>query len=106
MQTAGPGAPPAPPRSVRTSTASRLKATEPVRLYLWPLVVVLVLVAVATGLVTQQWAEWALPCLGLALGIYGAGEAARASAYSLAGHLDRLAKARDRWESITRGGGQ
>lgn len=72
-------APPASPVSV--GRLARLKLTEPVRLYCYPLLVLLVVGGVAGGLVTQDWADWALPILG---GLLSAGpvEAARASVYS------------------------
>lgn len=96
--------PPSPIRNARPSIATRWKLSEPVRLYLWPIVLVLVLSAVAGGLVTEEWAEWALPQLLTALGMLGAGEAARASVYSTTGHVDSLRGAAARWEATIRSG--
>jgi hypothetical protein len=98
---------PAPPRShrnARPSAASRWKLAEPVRLYLWPVVLVLLVGAAGAGLVTQQWVDWSLPLLGLAASLVGAGEAARASVYSTRGHIESLHAASTRWAAAIRSG--
>lgn len=91
---------PNPPRvavTARPGLLSRLRLSEPIRLYSWPLVVVLVLSAVAGGWATQDWADWALPQLAAALGTLGAAEAGRASVFSTQTHVQDLMRARGSW---------
>lgn len=80
--------------TARPGPVARLQLTEPVRLYLWPVVLILAVGAVAAGIVTQEWADWALPMIGAALGVAGAGEAARSSVYSQASVVQALVQAR------------
>jgi hypothetical protein len=92
------------PKSRRTveQAVIRAKLREPARLYLWPIVLVLVIGFVGAGITTQEWGDWALALLAPALGVAGAAEAVRASVYSEAGHFQSLHQAASRWADITR----
>lgn len=67
-----------------------LKLTEPVRLYLYSLLVVLVTGLVLAGVLTGEWREFLLEA-GAAVLVVGTGtEAARASVYSPATLIQRV----------------
>jgi hypothetical protein len=68
-----------PPVSV--GLLARLKLTEPVRLYLWPVAALLLLSGLAGGIRDGDWWRAAL-FVAAALCVYLMAEAARASVYS------------------------
>jgi hypothetical protein len=77
---------------------SQWRLAEPVRFYLWPVFAVLVL-AVAWQAAAGEWP--AVLVLGLAAaGLFGAGEAARASVYAEPAHF---AECRDTALRVVRG---
>lgn len=61
---------------------ARWTLTEPVRLYLYALCLVLAGGMQLAGWLTGQWVEYAATSAGVVLGIGAAGEAVRASVYS------------------------
>lgn len=68
----------------------RLKLTEPVRLYLWTVVLVGDLGLGLAGWMTGQWQDYAATAAAVLLGVGGAGEAVRASVYSPAGTITAI----------------
>lgn len=81
------------PRTARIRAVgplSRLKLTEPVRLYLYGLGAVVLVGLVLAGVITEEWRAYGLTALGVVLGLVPATEAARASVYSTAGMVAQL----------------
>lgn len=81
-----------PNRLVRT--ASQLKLSEPVRLYLYGVGGVIVTGLVLAGWLTDEWSAYLMAALGVVLGLVPAAEAIRASVYSTAGHIRSLRELR------------
>lgn len=74
---------PAPPAAEHTvPRIRRWRLTEPVRLYLYTVLVVLTAGLQTAGALTGEWAEFTAINGALLLGVGAAGEAARASVYS------------------------
>lgn len=84
--------------SARPSLLSRLKLTEPVRLYLYSVGVVLIAGLVLMGKLTGEWSAYLTGALAVVLGVAGGGEAARASVYSPAGMTTALIRSRGSWQ--------
>lgn len=77
----------------RPGLLSRLKLTEPARLYLYSLAVVVVLGLQLAGVLTGEWTQFCIQDSAIVLGVAGAGaEAVRASVYSPAGVVRELQK--------------
>jgi hypothetical protein len=87
-----PTAPATPAPTHAVPRLNRWKLTEPVRLYLWPVAVLLIVGGVAGGIVTQDYGDWALSVLGGLLTAGGAA-AARSSVYSTAGVVREMRRA-------------
>jgi hypothetical protein len=83
--------------SARPSLLSRLKLTEPVRLYLYSLGSVLIAGLVLMGYLTGEWSAYLTGALAVVLGVGGGGEAARSSVYSPASHIQGLIASRGSW---------
>lgn len=83
--------------NARPGLLSRLKLTEPVRLYLYSLGSVLVAGLVLMGYLTGEWSEYLTGALAVILGVGGGGEAARASVYSPASTVQLLTTSRGSW---------
>lgn len=81
---------PAPPSP---SWLDRIKASEPVRLYLYSVLLVMLAGLVLAGWLTAQWQAYAIGAGAVVLGVVPATEAARASVYSTAGALRAIARA-------------
>lgn len=64
---------------------ARWRLTEPVRLYLYGIVMVLIVGLQLAGYLTGEWLPYAVSSAGVVLAVGGAGEAVRASVYSPAG---------------------
>lgn len=77
-------------RNRAAAAVQRWKLTEPVRLYLYGVGGVIVAGLVLAGYLTQEWSAYLMAALGVVLGVVPATEAARASVYSVAGHLHSL----------------
>jgi hypothetical protein len=73
---------PAPPVAPSVGLLTRLKLTEPVRLYLYSVALVLLGGLNLAGYLTGQWQDFAAASAAVLLGIGAAGESARASVYS------------------------
>jgi hypothetical protein len=83
IQTNPDGTPAPPvPRPPAPGLLTRWKLSEPVRLYLDGLVVVVVAAFVVAGWITQQWGAFAIAAAGVVLGLGGAAEAIRASVFA------------------------
>lgn len=74
------------------SILSRWKLTEPVRLYLYSLALVLVVGLQLAGWLTGDWVDYATSSAGVVLAVGAGAEAARASVYSPAGVVRELRK--------------
>lgn len=77
---------------IRTTpgTLTRWKLTEPVRLYAYTLLSVLILGLVLAGVASGQWGEYLTAAVGAVLTMPGAIEAARASVYSPASVVQEM----------------
>jgi len=84
--------------STRPGLLSRLKLTEPVRLYLHSVGAVLIGGLVLMGYLTDEWSAYLTGALAVVLAVGGGGEAARASVYSPAGMIGQLTRSRGSWE--------
>jgi hypothetical protein len=84
-------APPAAGHAVPLLTRWRL--TEPVRLYLYLVLLVLTAGLQTAGALTGEWAEFTAINGALLLGVGAAGEAARASVYSTASAVREIRRA-------------
>lgn len=82
----------------RPSLLSRLKNSEPVRVYLWSVGSVLIGGLVLMGYLTEEWSGYLTGALAVLLAVGGGGEAARASVYSPASTLGLLTRSRGSWE--------
>jgi hypothetical protein len=81
-----------PPHTVGLVT--RLKLTEPVRLYCYAVLLVLTAGLQLAGLLSGEWAEFTAANGAVLLGVGAAAEAARASVYSPAAVVRELRRAR------------
>lgn len=79
--------PPAP------SWLDRLKAYEPVRLYLYSALLIVLGGLVLAGVLTQKWETFGIEAGATLLVVPAATEAARSSVYSTAGALRAIARA-------------
>jgi hypothetical protein len=79
------------------SWLSRVKLSEPVRLYVYGLGSVLVVALVMRGVLDGEYLEAMLQALAVAAGLGTAAEAARASVYSPASTVQLLSRARGSW---------
>jgi hypothetical protein len=75
---------------------SRLKLTEPVRLYLYSLAVVAIGGLALAGVLTGQWIAYATGAVAVVLSVTVGGEAARASVYSPRSVVQAVRRAADR----------
>jgi len=66
----------------RPGLMARLKLTEPVRLYLHSVGLVLVAGLVLMGYLTDEWSAYLTGALAVVLGVGGGGEMARSSVFS------------------------
>lgn len=91
-----PGTPVTPPAAVTPPAPSwldRLKASEPVRLYLYSALLVVLGGLVLAGVLTTQWEAFGISAGATLLVVPAATEAARSSVYSTAGALRAIARA-------------
>lgn len=79
-----------PTRIHAVGKLSRLKLSEPVRLYLYGLGGLALAALFLAGAITEEWQTFGLTALGVVLGLVPATEAARASVYSTAGMVRQL----------------
>jgi hypothetical protein len=86
--------PPAPVASV--GILSRLKLTEPVRLYLYSVALVAVAGLNLAGILTGEWQQYAISSAATVLAVGAGGEAARASVYSPRSVVQAVRRAVDR----------
>ena len=87
---------PAPAVPGRQPLLTRWKLTEPVRLYLYSVLVTVVIPgAVLAGWLTGDWTEWALGAVGTVLTVGVGGEAARSTVYSPVGMVGAARQAVD-----------
>jgi hypothetical protein len=84
---------PHPAVSARPGVLTRLKLSEPVRLYLYSLAVVALAGLTLAGYLTGEWSDYWAHAAGVLLGLVPAAEAVRASVYSPRGHVAGLLKA-------------
>lgn len=84
---------------------ARLRLTEPVRLYLYGLGVVLVTGLNLAGYLLGDWHDYALSSLAVVLGLVPAAEAARASVFSIGGHVASLRQLRT-YQDVQRAAGE
>lgn len=87
------GTPPTRPQvnvNARPGALSRWKLSEPVRLYVYALLVIALGGLTLAGYVTGDWAEYARTAAGVVLGLVPLAEFVRASVYSPAGHISDL----------------
>lgn len=91
----GPPVPlPAPaPTPPAPSWIQRMKLSEPVRLYLYSVLGVVVAGLALAGILTGAWVPYTISAGATVLGLVPAAEAARASSYSTAGALRAIARA-------------
>jgi hypothetical protein len=73
---------PAPPAPPSVGVLTRLKLTEPVRLYIYSVALVLFTGLNLAGYLTGAWQDYAAASAATLLGFGVAGESARASVYS------------------------
>jgi hypothetical protein len=88
---------PTPIRPAPTYTVgllTRLKLTEPVRLYSYTVLLVLTAGLQLAGLLSGEWAEFTAANGAVLLGVGAAAEAARASVYSPAAVVRELRRTR------------
>ena len=83
--------------NARPGLLTRLKLTEPVRLYLHSVGVVLIGGLVLMGYLTDEWSAYLTGALAVLLAVGGGGEAARASVYSPASHVKGVITSRGSW---------
>jgi hypothetical protein len=69
---------------------ARMKLTEPVRLYLYSLALVIFAGLQLAGALTGEWLQFAITGAGVVLAVGAGGEAVRASVYSPAGVVRAL----------------
>jgi hypothetical protein len=84
--------------NARPGLLSRLKLTEPVRLYLHSVGLVLIGGLVLMGYLTDDWSAYLTGALAVVLAVGGGGEAARASVYSPATHVKGIVSSRGSWQ--------
>lgn len=82
MTAPAPISPPTPAPVVAVSLLARLKLTEPVRLYVYSVLVVLTAAAQLAGWLTGEWAQFVEMNGAVVLAVGAGAEAARASVYS------------------------
>lgn len=87
----GPIRPKAPRRSL-AQVAMRAKLTEPVRLYLYGVALIVITGLALAGILTQEWATFATAAAAVVLAVVPAAAAIRASVWSEAGHIASLRK--------------
>jgi hypothetical protein len=83
--------------NARPGLLARLKLTEPVRLYLHSIGLVLIGALVLMGYLTDEWSAYLTGALAVVLAVGGGGEAARASVYSPASHVRGIVTSRGSW---------
>lgn len=97
----GPMPLPAPPTVAPAASSTppamswldRMKASEPVRLYLYSVLLVLLGGLVLAGVLTAEWQAYGIAAGATLLAVPVATESARASVYSTAGALRAIARA-------------
>lgn len=80
----------------RPPLLTRLKLTEPVRLYLYTVLVVLTLGLQLAGWLSGDWQNFLAMNAAVVLGVTGGAEAARASVYSPRSVVQAVRRAADR----------
>jgi hypothetical protein len=83
---------PAPAVASGVGKLAGWKLAEPVRLYLYSVIALVIVPGLnLAGWLVGQWPAFAISSAAVVLAVAGAGEAARASTYSLASHLRGIA---------------
>lgn len=77
-----------------TLAISKAKLSEPVRLYLYSLGVLILGALVLLGCITGEWQDYLLAALPIVLGLPPTVWAVRSSVYSYAGHINALRQLR------------
>jgi hypothetical protein len=83
--------------TTRPSLLSRLKLSEPVRLYCYSLLTAVLVALVAVGYVTEEWQAALTGIAAALLGVVPGAEAARASVYSPKTHIQQMVTSRGSW---------